>query len=77
MKSEERRGKSGSGGFAAWSFSLFCVDGFLAIRRQTVRRQTVRRQKSDSIWREAPESDGAGARAYPGLTSEVFKSDVS
>ncbi len=72
MKSEERRGKSGSGGFAAWSFSLFCVDGFLAIRRQTVRRQ-----KSDSIWREAPESDGAGARAYPGLTSEVFKSDVS
>jgi len=72
VKSEERRGKSGSGGFAAWSFSLFCVDGFLAIRRQTVRRQ-----KSDSIWREAPESDGAGARAYPGLTSEVFKSDVS
>ena len=63
MKSEERRGKSGSGSYAAdWSLHsfLFTLHFFRVASCLAIRRQTVRCQKSDSIWREAPESDRAG-----------------
>lgn len=37
--------------------SLFTLYFFRVASCLVVRHQTVRRQKSDSIWREAPESD--------------------